>query len=186
MGETTWWDLRLLASGLSLKTWAMEGVSDNLHPLSTLRATEGNFTDRQDPFIFSSIQPFLLVEPLLLLLAPAAPIRLPPRTLAPVRPIVNSSGHSDWLCDGHVAQARPMGMTRGTWVLTGERGGSPWKAELGGWTLRQWMVIPATLQTVRMSVEPAEGKAGQDWGWESGPSPFVLLDPKARPGGFKF
>ena len=50
--------------GLSLQTWAMEGgLVTTSSLLSYPEATEETpHTDRQDPFIFSSIQPFLLVR----------------------------------------------------------------------------------------------------------------------------
>ena len=56
----------------------------------------------------------------------------------------HSSGHSDWLCDSHVIQAKPMGMSCGTPVLTMGKGAVSGSAELGGRTWRQWTAIPAT------------------------------------------
>lgn len=124
--EMTWWDLRLPAplwasvSGPGLRSGGWRQPPPSSPTLRQLRRPL-TLTDRTLLF-FPISNPSFWQEPPLLLLVPGAPIRLPPRTLA--RPIraSHSSGHSDWLCDCHVTQARPMVMSRGTLVLTMGKG----------------------------------------------------------------
>lgn len=105
------------------------GLATTSTLLSYPEATEETpYTDRLDPLFFSSIQPRLLVRASASSLSPSCSNQA--ASSDPARSIrePHSSGHSDWLCDSHMIQAKPMEMscatlvlTMGKWAVSGER-----------------------------------------------------------------